>query len=110
MSSPELEDESIRIIGSREPSWRTAIKVAAVLLVHVTAISRANSPPAIRENPDPPKGINRIVVEGIGRLAAYVHRSARFADKLKVAVRNKLESQSRQQLVRTVQQNRVVHC
>ena len=62
------------------------VKVTDILLIHVTTISKAKSPPACREDSDTAKRVNRIVVESIRRLAGYVHRRTRFTDQLEVLV------------------------
>jgi len=70
MTGPELEDEPVGIIRSMEARRESLIEVTLILLVHVPAISRANAPPACREDPDTTNGIDRIVVEGIRCFAA----------------------------------------
>ena len=94
MAGPELEDEPVGIIRSMETRRESLIEVTLVLLVHVPAISRANSPPACRKDSDTANGIYRVVVEGIRRLAARVHCRTHFADQLEVLVDHVVKSQS----------------
>src|SRR6185295_18656999 len=110
MARPELEDESIRIIRTWEASHEGLIEVTLILLVHVTAICRANSQPAGRIDSDTANGVDRIVVKGIRGAAAGVNRGARFTDQLDVFVDYVVDRHARQELVRTIQQNCATHC
>ena len=78
--------------------------MALVLLIQMTAIGRADSPPARWEDPDAAQSVNRIVVEGIWRSAADVHGRTHFADQLEVLVDWKVETDASQKLIRPIQQ------
>lgn len=80
-------------LGNRRIGIR-GVEMPGVLLIHVPAISRANAPPACRKDSDTANGIYRVVVEGIRRPAARVHRRTRFADQLEVFVDRVVKSQS----------------
>src|SRR6185437_7362697 len=81
-----------QILNSRVEIRR--VEMTLILLVHVTAISRANSPPAGWIDSDTAKGVHRIIVECIRRPAACVHRRTYFADQLDVLVDRVVKSQS----------------
>ena len=61
MTSPELEDESVGIIRTIEPSREGLVEVSLILLIHVAAISCANSPPACRIDSDAAYRVYRIL-------------------------------------------------
>ena len=73
MTGPELEDETVGIIRSMETDRESLIEVTLILLVHVSAISRANAPPASWIDSDAANRVNRIIVKGIGCPATAVH-------------------------------------
>src|SRR6185295_171068 len=131
MTSPELEDETIRIIREVEPNWPSTtrrrpgnrcawhrdnrgveirlVEGPGVLLVHVTTISRSNSPPACRVDPDAANRVHRIIVKGIRCLAARVHRRTYVTNQLEVLVDHIVNPHSRQKLICTIQQYGITH-
>src|SRR6185503_10314841 len=83
------------------------IEVILVLLVQVPAISDTDSEPATRINLDTTQDINRIVFKCIWRAATYVGGRSDFSDRLEVLVDREVETDTREQFIRTIQQHEI---
>src|SRR6185436_17418530 len=81
------------------------IEVIHVLLVQVSAISETNTEPATRINLDSAEHINRIVFKGIWCAATNVGGRSDFSDRLEVLVDREVETDTREQFIRPIQQH-----
>ena len=78
-----------------------------ILLVQVPAIGETKSKPATRINLDTADYFDRIVIEGIWCMASHILSGANFSHWLEVLVDREVESDTREKLVRPIQQYEV---
>jgi hypothetical protein len=109
MAGPELEDEPIRIIRRPECCGQAVFEVLAVLLIQVTTVGRANSPPTSWEYSDAADCVNWIIWKRVWCAAANIHRGPQFSNRLEVLIDGKVEADPCQKLIRTIQKDSVSH-
>src|SRR5437660_50924 len=79
------------------------LKVAEPLIVQSAAIPATKSPPTRRINLHPDKELNWIIRQGVRRASSDVLSRSKFRDRLEVLVDWKIEADTGDDLVRTVQ-------
>ena len=107
MTGPQLEDKAIGIIRGPEPGRERIVKVSLVLLIHVATVSKAETVPAFREDPEAADDVPGIILKGILGSAADVLDASNFHDRLEPSVDGEIDRGRDQKLVRTIKKRRV---
>src|SRR5690242_16046735 len=83
------------------------VEVVHILLVQVTAISQADTKPTARIKLDTRDHVNRVVIESVRSVTSNVHRRTNFSDGLDVLVKREVKTDTREKLIRPIQQDKV---